>query len=329
MSTTSVSELVLAPIVYASGLLLHRVRARRLFERPLIRRALRAAKVFPIVQHYYEPLPDFSRIDELETGPRQLPGIDLELGKQTELLAQLGQLNCSQELCRLVEEQVLPPAGGSFGPGDFEVLYSMIRKFKPRRFIEIGCGSSTRVAQAAIAANRRESPSRACEHVCIEPYEAQWLDELDVELHRRPVEELPMSLFERLEENDILFIDSSHVIRPGGDVLFEYLALIPSLVPGVIVHLHDIFTPRPYPREWTAGSVRLWNEQYLLEAFLSCNDKWETLVALNHLKHSRFEDLARVCPFLRSEHEPGSFYMRRRASTECAESSHQAALLQN
>ena len=75
---------------------------------------------------------------------------------------------------------------------------------------------------------------------------------------------------------DILFIGSSHVIRPQGDVLFEYLELLPTLKRGVIVHVHDIFSPRDYPQSWLLDEVRLWNEQYLLEAFLTDNEHWKS-----------------------------------------------------
>ena len=121
------------------------------------------------------------------------------------------------------------------------------------------------------------------------------------------------ALFQQLSENDILFIDSSHVIRPQGDVLYEFLELLPLLPPGVIVHIHDIFTPRDYPQDWVTGAVILWNEQYLLEAFLTQNPHWEIVGALNHLKHHHFGAFKAACPAISPEVEPGSFYIRRKA----------------
>ena len=98
-----------------------------------------------------------------------------------------------------------------------------------------------------------------------------WLNDVSgIEVLRQRVEQMDKQLFLELEENDILFIDSSHMIRPQGDVLCEYLEILPTLRPGVLVHIHDIFTPRDYPDEWLIDEVKLWNEQYLLEAFLSC-----------------------------------------------------------
>ena len=120
-----------------------------------------------------------------------------------------------------------------------------------------------------------------------------------------------MEFFSELEENDILFIDSSHIIRPQGDVLFEYLELIPILNKGVIVHVHDIFSPKNYLREWLEDEVRFWNEQYLLEAFLSHNNTWKIIGALNYLHHNHYEKLKSVAPFLTPDREPGSFYIQR------------------
>ena len=93
------------------------------------------------------------------------------------------------------------------------------------------------------------------------------LEKIGVTVIRQKVEGLGKAVFAELEKGDILFIDSSHIIRPQGDVLFEYLESLPSLNRGVIVHIHDIFSPKDYLKEWVTNEVRFWNEQYLLEAF--------------------------------------------------------------
>jgi hypothetical protein len=128
---------------------------------------------------------------------------------------------------------------------------------------------------------------------------------------REMVEDLGIEYFAELQDKDILFIDSSHIIRPQGDVLFEYLELLPILKPGVIVHLHDIFSPRNYPGRLLVKNVLFWNEQYLLEAFLSHNNSWQLIVALNYLHHNCYEKLKSVAPFLTPESEPRAFYIRR------------------
>ena len=110
-----------------------------------------------------------------------------------------------------------------FESGDAEYLYSVIRVLKPRRLIEICSGQSTLLARQAIEENRRHDPNSVCEHICIEPFEAEWLEELNVKVIREPVEMVNKALFRNLNADDILFIDSSHMIRTQGDVLFEYL----------------------------------------------------------------------------------------------------------
>jgi hypothetical protein len=127
---------------------------------------------------------------------------------------------------------------------------------------------------------------------------------------RQKVENVGARFFSELQENDILFIDSSHVIRPQGDVLFEYLELIPILNKGVIVHVHDVFSPRDYLKEILVDKVRFWNEQYLLEAFLSQNNNWKIMGALNYLSHHHYEKLKLVAPFLTPDAEPNSFYIQ-------------------
>jgi hypothetical protein len=199
-----------------------------------------------------------------------------------------------------------------FVAGDSEYLYSMIRHFKPKQIIENGCGYSTLMAVNAIHRNKIEDPQYQCNQVCIEPFENPWLDDLNVKVKRTPVELLDPAFFHTLGQNDILFIDSSHVIRPQGDVLFEYLMVLPSLNSGVLVHVHDIFTPKDYLNNWILKEGRLWNEQYLLEAFLTNNHKFRILGALNFLRHRCPERLISKFPILKEQlHkcEPGSFWM--------------------
>lgn len=163
----------------------------------------------------------------------------------------------------------------------------------------------------AISMNKQDDPSYTCKHVCIEPYEMPWLEKTGVTVIRKKIEDVEISFFSELADCDILFIDSSHIIRPQGDVLFEYLQLLPSLNKGVIVHIHDIFSPRNYSNEWLMGDIRFWNEQYLLEAFLSHNTSWQIIGSINYLHHNHYESLKKTCPFLTPDREPGSFYIQR------------------
>ena len=167
------------------------------------------------------------------------------------------------------------------------------------------------MAIKAIEKNIQENPAYQCKHICIEPYEMPWLEKTSATVIRKKIEELDKSFFAELDENDILFIDSSHVIRPQGDVLFEYLELLPSLRKGVIVHVHDIFSPKDYPAEWIRKEVKFWNEQYLLEAFLTLNSSWKIIGALNYLHYNHYDKLKAKCPFLTPNQNPGSFYIQK------------------
>jgi len=200
-----------------------------------------------------------------------------------------------------------------FEQGDGECYYSMIRHFKPRRIIEIGAGYSILMAQLAIKKNEAEVPGYRCNHRCVEPYENAWLSKTDVEVIRTPVESLPSGWMNDLGEGDFLFIDSSHVIRPQGDVLHLYLEVLGQLKPGVVIHIHDIFTPRNYPKQWVINDRRLWDEQYLLEAFLCFNKEFKIICALNWLWHNHRDTVSNSFPILATtpDFEPGSFWMMR------------------
>jgi hypothetical protein len=277
---------------------------------------LRRVGILPIRDHYYEPLIDPRKLTHSLRNDRLLPGIDLNIGLQ---LSVLSQFNFGSELLSLPLDHVTSVRhfyyhNGSYCSGDAEYLYSMIRLFKPRRFVEIGSGFSTLIAREAITQNARETPGYLCEHTCIEPYECPWLEELGVVCVREPVERVEPNLFSKLEKNDILFIDSSHVIRPQGDVLFLYQLILPTLNPGVLVHIHDIFTPKDYLDEWVIKDQTLWNEQYLLESFLAFNSAFEVVAALNHLAHHYRKPFAEKCPIFGREadyREPGAFWIRR------------------
>lgn len=189
-------------------------------------------------------------------------------------------------------------------------MYNIVRHIKPKRIIEVGCGTSTKIIQHALKNNDVEHSYRAT-HVCVEPYEQAWLASFpNIQLVREKIELLDLKLFRELEAGDLLFIDSSHMVRPQGDVLHEYLTIIPSLNNGIYVHVHDIFTPHDYLEQWIKENVLFWNEQYVLEALLTGNKSLEVVAALNLLKHKHYSDLHRVCPYLTPEREPGSFYFR-------------------
>lgn len=265
-------------------------------------------------KNYYGPFVSPDDLNKPLDDERNLPGLVLDLDKQKDLLS---HFNYGDELLTFPDysddDLQYAYTKGMFGSGDAEILYSIIRHLKPKRLIEIGAGSSTLVTQAAIKKNKEEDSDYLCSHICIEPYENQWLEKLDVEVIRKKVEDIPVSFFKTLNENDILFVDSSHVVKPQGDVLFEIFDIYGSINSGVYVHVHDIFTPRDYPKKWIIDDRRLWHEQYLLEAFLSFNSEFEIVCALNWVWKNHPELLSQSCPVLtnRMTNNPGSFWFRR------------------
>lgn len=308
-----VADILLVPFVYASALLLKIIRRAGISRLPKCKGTLLRIGVFPILDHYYEPQFDNRNPKQPFSQDRNLPGIDWNTAEQ---LNTLSKMSFFQELSDIPLKKTTSIEfhfnNGTFESGDAEYWYQLIRSIKPRRIFEVGSGYSTLMAIRAIQKNQEQNSSYTCKHVCIEPYEAPWLEETGVQVVRKKVEDVDLDFFLELEENDILFIDSSHIIRPQGDVLFEYLELIPTLNKNVIVHLHDIFSPKNYPKQWLDDEVKFWNEQYLLEAYLSHNNDWKIIGAINYLHHNHYEKLKSVAPFLTTDRAPGSFYIQRK-----------------
>lgn len=252
--------------------------------------------IYPVIDHYHEPLIRPGR-HLVQGEKRQLPAVDLAPQRQLELLA---RFDYAGELHAIEPETY---ANLAFPPGDAQTLHNVVRHFRPRRVVEIGSGHSTRFAANALRLN-----GDGAGHVCVEPYESPWLEELGVQVVRTPVEQTGPELYAGLGPNDVLFIDSSHVIRPQGDVLHVYNQILPSLAPGVLVHVHDVFTPRDYPRAWLDRRW-LWNEQYLVEALFSHSDRYRILLAANYLHHDHPLEFARACP-VADGREPGSLWFQ-------------------
>ena len=307
-----ITDVLLFLFVFLAAWLLKNIRRAGVNNLPICKSALMKIGVFPIRNHYYEPKFDHRKTKQPFSQDRALPGIDWNTANQLKVLE---TLIFSQELAELPTKK--PSSldfyfnNGAFESGDAEYWYQLIRSIKPAKIYEVGSGNSTLMAIKAIRKNQKEDAGYHCKHVCIEPFEMPWLEETGASVIRKKIEDIEPDFFSDLEENDILFIDSSHVIRPQGDVLFEILELLPTLKKGVIVHVHDIMSPKDYPKSWLADEVRFWNEQYLLEAFLSNNSAWKIIGALNYLHHHHFEKLKSVAPYLTPDREPGSFYIQK------------------
>jgi hypothetical protein len=272
--------------------------------------------ILPVRDHYYQPLINPKKYITKDLNiDRNLSAIDFNIPYQLELLE---KFNFNNELIRfpiekLGEENRFFYNNGTYCSGDAEFLYSIIRHFKPLNIIEVGCGNSTLMIRNAIDANQLDNNDYQVSHLCIEPYEQPWLENLNIELVRDKVENIDLSFFKRLNKDDILFIDSSHIIKPQGDVLYEILQILPNLNSGVIVHFHDIFTPKDYLSDWILNNHCFWNEQYILEAFLSYNSEFKIIGALNFLSHNYNDLFSNKCPIYakQNEREPGGFWIQK------------------
>ena len=311
----SIADIALAPLTYLSSVWLCAIRKMNTKRMKLSKRIFRKVGVLPIRDHYFEPLFNPEHLRYSLRMNRILPGIDFNIKEQLDILNRFKYID---ELVRFSLEKTdkleFYYHNGSFGCGDAEYLYNIIRLFKPRRIFEIGSGYSTLMAVNAVAMNKRKDSNYDCEYKCIDPYGHAWLERLNVGVIRKRVEEVDKNVFLKLGSGDILFIDSSHMIRPQGDVLFEYQEVLPILKPGVLVHVHDIFTPKDYPDEWIFDEIKLWNEQYFLEAFLTFNTEYKIIGSLNYLKHNYAPKISEVCPILKNEPhgEPSSFWIIRK-----------------
>jgi hypothetical protein len=265
---------------------------------------------------YYQPIPDSEELsDNLWATNTSMVGIDLNEQAQLALLDQFqsefkGEYD--QFVARSPNSKQFHFAQTVFCAVDAEMLYCMVRQFKPKRMIEVGSGMSTLLTAEAIRKN--ESEGHNCRFSAIEPYPSDILRNGVpglAELLTVKVQSVPVELFLSLGENDILFIDSSHVVKTGGDVNYLYLEVIPRLNPGVIIHCHDIFLPAEYPMRWAREKRWFWTEQYLLQSFLAFNGEFKVIMANSFLKLNHPEMLEAAFAAFSGDVRPGSFWFRR------------------
>lgn len=253
--------------------------------------------------HYYSPIPDtrdlcdadFEKVFSME-------GVDLDDAAQLALL---------EGVFAPYAEEYSPVENTGLSLLDSLILYAMVRENRPARMIEIGSGESTRISLAALERNRAEG--FPCRFTAIEPYPKQWLrdaDAPDFTLLEKRVETVPLDFF---DDADILFIDSSHTVRLGGDVNREILEIVPGLKPGALVHWHDILIPTNYWKDWTFSGNKFWAESYLLHAFLLFNSAFRVEWASRYMLLNHFEAIAAKFDWMRDSHRCTSFWLRRTA----------------
>lgn len=266
--------------------------------------------------HYYSPIPDLNELTDAQLTARYpLHGVAIDEGEHRALLEAFKSVQAETTAFRSRNTPTTDGrwySGGAFGLLDAQVAYAMVRTQKPKRIIEIGTGFST--LAMAEACERNAAEGRPVEFTTIDPYPSFAVALNPKGLTRNltvPVESLPIEQFEALEPGDILFIDSTHIIRPGGDVEYEYFHILPRLKPGVWIHVHDIFFPLPYPPEWARDRHIFWNEQQLLNAFLAYNHSFRSKMALSAACDRWIDAVKDAFPGTGDRPGPGSFWMQR------------------
>lgn len=282
-------------------------------------------------KHYYLPIPDQDDLqDQSLHQPSELVGVDLNGLAAADFTRNVLPVYNREFRAQFPLQSTGDPRdfhliNGGFMAGDAHAYYAFIRHGKPRQIIEIGGGNSTLLAAAACRKNQSEGNS--CRLTVVEPYPSDLmragLPGVD-EIIPQKLQHVELARFTQLKSGDILFIDSSHVLRPGGDVQREYCEILPRLAPGVIVHIHDISLPKPYFPFYFQNHL-YWNEQYLLQAFLTFNSRFEVLWPGTYLLHRYPEMMHEIFPEIAEMRrtyplaEPSSFWMRVRPESPSSE----------
>lgn len=267
--------------------------------------------------HFYTPIPSLEEIRLREeqifgTPPRQIPGIDLNEEEQLQLL---------DEFKRFYKEQPFSPTktgelryyfeNGNYGYTDGIFLHCMIRYLQPKRIIEVGCGDTS----CNILDTNELFFGNSIDLTFIDPNpgplytKIKSTDHAETTIIPRQVQEASLDLFSVLDENDILFIDSSHVSKIGSDVNYIVFEVLPYLKKGVYVHFHDIHYPFEYPKEWIYNG-HAWNEAYLVRAFLQFNKNFKIVFFNGYLRYF-FENVFRECMPLCMKHPGGSLWIKK------------------
>jgi len=197
--------------------------------------------------------------------------------------------------------------------GDGSVLYAMLRLFAPRRLIEVGSGFSSACSLDTIDLYL----DGQVDVTFVEPHGDLLRQVLGagtastIKLHEQRIQDLPVDLFKDLQRNDILFIDSTHVMKTGSDVCHELFEILPTLASGVLVHFHDMFWPFEYGEDWVLRENRSWNELYGIRAFLMYNQEYEVLFFNDYFRRWQHNLIAATYPkFLRNT--GGALWLRKR-----------------
>ena len=248
--------------------------------------------------HFYSPIVDPAQIDPARIWPErpEILGIDFDDAGHERMLREvfprhLPHYDYPERLEETEDLKQFYTQNSQFSWLDSRTLFALLREWRPQRFIEVGSGYSTLLAADV---NTRFLDG-GMNLTCIEPYPRAFLQrEIPgvTRLLQAKVQDVDLAEFAALEAGDALFIDSSHVAKTGSDVNFLYFEVLPRLAPGVRVHIHDIFLPHDYLRDWVLDENRSWNEQYVLRALLMHSTAFRVVFGCSYA-FWRFPELVR------------------------------------
>jgi hypothetical protein len=263
--------------------------------------------VYILPTHYYVSEPNIVELErtvDVWAKPSAMSGMNVDLDEQMENLRRVcvpfqQEFAGNPHFHHSVNLPFGPGRSRTFGYIEAQVLHAVVRHYKPARLIEIGSGVPTYCNYQAISMNRGETGVGSV-ITCIEPHpinKVRNLDEVssEIELIARPVQEVPLEYFKKLQPNDIVFIDSNHVVRSGSEVNYIVLEILPIIPKGVLVHFHDIYLPYDYDRDVLRTFIHP-NETALVAAFLACNTRYRILFALSMLHYERRHEMQSVLP---------------------------------
>ena len=262
-------------------------------------RLLERVGVHVLPRHFYSPVADRGWLDrnpDLWRHPTDIAGFPWDTDAQLRWLSTVCEPYL-QEVRGFCFLDPLAKRGIPFHYGliEAQVLHCVIRSLAPNRVVEVGSGASTALMSDAASRNTAEgrSPTRI---VAIDPYASEQVRLLEsVEVSRQPAQAVASDVFSTLARGDLLFIDSTHALKAGSELARLYLEVIPSLPPGVIVHIHDIYLPYLYS-PWVLRDLWDWQETALLAGLLSGNPHIELLCCQSFLHDAVSHKLASVLP---------------------------------
>jgi len=255
-----------------------------------------------ITGHYYSPIPSLKEIEKQQKDifSKNTPiGIDMNCEKQIEKLRSFSKMHEAIPFYHEKKRIRFNIDNDSFTYDDAPILHYMMRLLRPSKIIEIGCGNSSACMLDTNDLYLDNKVQFTFIDIIFDDLKKmlQNNDYHKIKMLISKVQDVDVSVFEELEENDILFIDSSHVIKTGSDVHTIFFEILPRVKRGVFIHFHDI----RYPFQYMKGDIHnrvFWNEAYLLRAFLQYNKSFKIFFWLNYLLNTNMTTVDELSAFL-------------------------------